>query len=244
MNKLTIQSFPRIHITLIGMNDDDYRMHGGIGFSLSNPTTSVSCVQSNDIKIIDKRENKISEKEEERLCNIIKSIINENNFDDGITCSIEGAVFPHYGFGSGTSVYLSCIEALFLLNKASYDIDKIIRLSKRGGASGIGINTYYNGGFVFDVGVKNEGGAIEPSSLIERNDKKPLIIHKGELPDWKVGICIPKFIKNKSQQEEIDFFKQICPIDKSSVVDTINLTLSGSSCGNQNVLSPAFIVVS
>ena len=37
MKSITITTHPRIHITLIGMNNNGYRRHGGIGFSISDP---------------------------------------------------------------------------------------------------------------------------------------------------------------------------------------------------------------
>jgi beta-ribofuranosylaminobenzene 5'-phosphate synthase len=45
----------------------------------------------------------------------------------------------------------------------------------------------------------------------------PLVIHKGRLPDWKIGICVPVYISSKSEQEEVDFFDTQCPIDRDSV---------------------------
>ena len=99
--------------------------------------------------------------------------------------------------------------------------------SKRGGTSGIGINTYFDGGFILDVGIKKENDTFMPDSIAERKGKIPLIIKNINLPDWKVGICIPKFIKNKTEDEEKEFFKQSCPIEKKYILDILYESLYG-----------------
>lgn len=213
-----ITSFPRIHITLIGMNQDGYRINGSVGFSISGPKIDVYFEESESIEIIDEREVKFTEQEKTRLQHVLTESINKFSLKKGIKYTICSNVMPHYGLGSNTAIYMSCIEALFLINEIDYIHNDIIRASKRGGTSGVGINTYFEGGFIFDVGIKSskESNFI-PSSIADRNGKTPLVIHKCKLPDWKIGICIPTFIRNKSEQEEVNFFKQHCPIDKNSI---------------------------
>jgi len=221
-NKIVgITSFPRIHITLIGMNNDGYRINGGVGFSISKPKIDVHIEESRNIEIIDERELGFTEQEKTRLQDILSESLNRLGLKKRIKCIISGKVLPHYGLGSNTAIYLSCLEALFILNEIKYSNDDIVISSKRGGTSGVGINTYFEGGFIFDVGIKNDKQLFNPSSIADRNGKTPLVIHKCKLPDWKVGICIPKYIQNKSEQEEIEFFKTHCPIDKNLIEDIL-----------------------
>ena len=248
MNKtLTIESFPRIHITLIGMNNDGYRINGGIGFSIDSPVTKIYFELSKENIIIDKRENGFNNDEMKKLLDILNTTKVKNNMKYGISCIIESKILPHYGLGSGTSIYLSCIEALFLLNNISYDNKKIIYYSKRGGTSGIGINTYFNGGFVFDIGIKNQGDLLIPSSIADREGKTPLCIYNGTLPDWKIGICIPFFIENKSETEEKLFFQQNCPIEKSHILDILYESIYGITSSileeDYNIFSEAIIKI-
>lgn len=212
--KLQIKSFSRIHITLIGMNDDGYRINGGVGFSISTPSLNCTFQESANFEIFDDRILKFSELEKSRLVFILSEVKNNYNILKSISCNIIGDVLPHYGLGSNTIIYLSCIEALLIVNDISYDYNLIVALSKRGGTSGIGINTYFDGGFVFDLGIKNNLQHLCPSSIADRKGSLPLLIKKCESPKWPIGVCIPKYISNKSEQEEIDFFKSNCPIDK------------------------------
>jgi beta-ribofuranosylaminobenzene 5'-phosphate synthase len=210
------------------MNKNGYRINGGIGFSINAPTMNLKFALSEEIIINDKREKKFTEEELDRLQVTLKNIKEHNNkFFTGVSCTIESEILPRFGLGSNTSIYLSCIEALFLLNNVTYSKEEIIALSKRGGTSGIGINTYFDGGFIFDVGIKDENDALEPSSIADRKGKKPLVIYRGKLPDWKVGICIPRHLREKSEQEEIDFFKKYCPIEKTYVGDILYESIYG-----------------
>jgi beta-ribofuranosylaminobenzene 5'-phosphate synthase len=220
--KVMITSFSRVHLTLIGMNNDGYRINGGIGFSISTPIIHSYFEEFEGAEIIDEREMKFTDQEKFRLKHTLNESINRFNLKKGIKCTIRGDILPHCGLGSNTAIYMSCIEGLFLLNGRSYKHNDIVALSKRGGTSGIGINTYFHGGFVFDVGIKNKNEQLfNPSSVANRNGEKPLVIHKCKLPDWEIGICIPKYISSKSEQEEVDFFKNNCPIDKILVKNVL-----------------------
>jgi beta-ribofuranosylaminobenzene 5'-phosphate synthase len=210
------------------MNNDGYRINGGIGFSISTPIIHSYFEKLESIEIIDEREVKFTDQEKLRLKYTLTESINKFNLKNGIRCTIRGDILPHCGLGSNTAIYMSCIEGLFLLNGKTYKHNDIVALSKRGGTSGIGINTYFHGGFVFDVGIKNKEKPIfSPSSVADRKGAKPLVIHKCKLPDWELGICIPKYISNKSEQEEIDFFQNHCPLDKTIVATTLYETVYG-----------------
>lgn len=216
-SKKQIISFPRIHITLIGMNNDGYRINGSIGFSICNPKINVYFEESDNFEITDERKIKFTKQEKTKLQQVLIDAANKFELNKRIRYIIKSDALPHYGLGSNTAIYMSCVEALFMLNGIEYSQDDIVRCSKRGGTSGIGINTYFEGGFIFDVGIKNNEQLFNPSSIADRNGEMPLVVHKSKLPDWKIGICIPKYIQNKSEQEEIDFFKAHCPINKTSI---------------------------
>lgn len=218
---LKITSFPRIHISLIGMNDDGYRINGGVGFSISEPAIICCFNKSFDIEIIDERKRKFAVTEIERLKKTIEECRVTYKLKTSIKCTISGDSIPHYGLGSNTAIYLSCIEATLLLNGLCYDNKMLIDLSKRGGTSGIGINTYFSGGFVFDLGIKNQNQLLNPSSIANRSGALPTVLHECKSPKWEIGLCIPKMIENKSEDEEIDFFQNNCPIDKFSVQEIL-----------------------
>lgn len=201
------------------MNNDGYRLNGGIGFSIASPTLDISFEPSNSIDVIDKREYGFNQDELDRLIVHLNKIVMKEEFDTAFHCIIHEDMIPsHVGFGSNSMIYLSCVEALFILNERGYNNQDVISLSGRGGTSGIGINTYFRGGFIFDVGISNheQRGLAPSSSFIDKVGDNPLLMKKVTLPEWQLGICIPP-IGHKSEEEESEFFQKKCPINKDAV---------------------------
>lgn len=210
MNKVIIHTYPRIHISLIGMNNYGYRVNGGAGFAISDPEMSLMFEIANSFSIIDNRKIGLTSGEVERWHRVMSECFKDNCFEYAYSCTINGNIPPHCGLGTCTSIYLASIEAMFLLNGKSYEEDTIIQYSQRGRTSGIGINTYFKGGFVFDIGVKNNRQVLLPSSVQKSLLPRPLMLYHGDVPDWKIGICMPSSVQTKSEEEEIVFFQNNC----------------------------------
>lgn len=216
---LRIKAFPRIHISLIGMNNDGYRLNGGIGFSIASPTLDMSFEPSYSIDVVDKRDHGFTLYELDRLKRHLNDVVLKEKFDTALRCIIhEGMIQSHVGLGSNSMIYLSCAEALFILNQRGYNNKDVIAFSGRGGTSGIGINTYFKGGFIFDAGISNQGQrSLAPSSVfVGEVAQPPLLLKKLRLPQWDLGICMPP-IASKSEDEEKGFFQENCPINKDTV---------------------------
>lgn len=201
------------------MNNDGYRINGGIGFSIASPNLYISFDSAISNNIIDKREHGFTFEELERLkCHLDRVIMNKR-FAVRVNCVVhESIIQSHVGFGSNTMIYLACVEALFILNGQEYTDDDILSISGRGGTSGIGINTYFRGGFVFDTGIVNQDrrGLAPSSEFVNKIIDKPLLVKELVLPHWDLGVCIP-VIKRKTEDEEKTFFQKCCPIEKKSV---------------------------
>lgn len=121
----------------------------------------------------------------------------------------------HQGLGSGTAIRLACIEGLALLSGRMISRAEIVALSHRGGTSGIGVNTYFDGGFVLDSGVQNQENEFVPSSYAQ-GPKKPLSLVQLSMPDWPMLLCIPNKCRPKTQEEELEFFRRTAPLSASS----------------------------
>ncbi len=224
-NKIIITAFPRIHITLIGMNDTGYRINGGIGFSLNEPNIKANICASNDFSFKDKRNIPFNQEEISRLKVIINDVVENKKFKKNISILINGDIDTHSGFGTGTIIRLLCLEALFIINNSQYTKKIIQKLSKRGGTSGIGIRTYFNGGFVFDIG--HERDRLIPSSIAEDTPRKSLILKHTRMPDWKIGLCLPHFIPSLTPDQEKLFFKETVPITQKEVNDVLYHSVYG-----------------
>ncbi|TJY34835.1 beta-ribofuranosylaminobenzene 5'-phosphate synthase family protein [Pontimicrobium aquaticum] len=221
MKEIFIKIFPRLHLTLISMTPNGYRINGGLGFSVESPNLELTIKPSKDFQINDYRNIPFNNKESENVKNVINSIIENYKFNLNIAINIKGNCPTHYGFGTGTSIRLAAIEALFKINDYAYDRRLLISLSGRGKTSGIGIRTYFDGGFVMDLGHVKNNDEILPSNLREGIKGSSLLLKNGKTPNWEFGICIPKFINFKTQKEEEEFFKNTIPIKPESVYEIL-----------------------
>ncbi len=217
---ILITAFPRLHLSLIAMNRSGYRINGGIGLSIQDPKIEVKVTENDLFTVKDERSTIFPLPLSERLKMSIDNAVNVKKFKKNIAVELTGSMLSNSGFGSGTIIRLACMEALHIVNQCPFTNDQLIELSGRGGTSGIGIRTYFQGGFVFDIGHK-EIHEILPSSSKESIKKQSLIIDSGQAPDWEIGICIPKDLKPLTEKEEIDFFTKSIPISDVQV----NMTL-------------------
>lgn len=215
--ELRITAFPRLHLTLIGMNEKGYRVNGGIGFAIKDPQLILIIKPSDSLQLIDNRHTQLSQNQYGKLAQIIEEVRTQYRFKYSISVKISGGMRTHYGFGSETSIRLSCLEALFILNEHQYESELLVSLSGRGGTSGIGLHTYFEGGMVLDIGRKYAGGSFKPSNYTENRKKVALLLQRVPMPEWNIGVCIPLEISPKSDLEEKGFFKKTCPIADTNV---------------------------
>jgi beta-ribofuranosylaminobenzene 5'-phosphate synthase len=211
---LLIKIPSRIHITLIAMHNCDIRKNGGIGFSIDDEDSFIKAKTS-------KKENSISnnthipDRKKSEILNILNNIRDMYSFEHCVEIELSKSTRFHIGLGTGTAITLACIESLFLVNKREYNQEEIVCLSRRGGTSGIGVNTYFSGGFVFDAGTKIDNKNHRPSSGVSGSFSLPTLICSRDMPDWKVCILHPANISGIEGVRESDFFEKTCPIEKN-----------------------------
>lgn len=228
MSNFCIRTFPRIHISLIGMNESNIRRHGGIGFSISSPALMINAYEAKDFQIVDNRKINLEKKEYARLIQSLEQLYNEKRFEKKISITIEGDLIPHLGFGSETSLRLASLEVLTLINNHLIDKDELIKFSGRGGVSGIGINTYFDGGFVFDAGVKEWINEFKPSNLLENRKSLPLLVQRLNVEEWEIGLFVDSRIPSLSEESESNFFKKSCPISDYDAYEILYHCIYGS----------------
>lgn len=199
---------------MIGLNNEGYRRNGGIGFSIDTPPLKIYSKSSNRLSISDKRQLPFNYREIKRITNLLESTKVNLDLSKTLDVLIEGNAGSHLGFGSGTAIRLAIIESLLLINEHEYNSELLVQLSKRGGTSGIGINAYFTGGFIFDLGRKYQlDNRFLPSSANEKYKlSQPLVLAAVPMPDWQIGLCIPKGLASLSEEEEKTFFERVCPI--------------------------------
>lgn len=212
---MEIEIFPRIHLSLIAMHSSGYRKNGGIGFATNGFSARLKFTPSKQPLINDFRKYPLGKNESLRLITKLKKVQNSLKLKYNIIINITGTLRAHVGMGSGTSITLACIEGLLRINSRLFSEQELVKLSGRGGTSGVGINTYFHGGLSFDIGHKSNSHQHLPSSKSIKNGLS-LNVARLDMPDWPLSIIIPSNIAPKTQQEEISFFRTACPINEAS----------------------------
>jgi beta-ribofuranosylaminobenzene 5'-phosphate synthase len=193
------------------MHSAPLRKNGGVGFAVASPEAILSFEASEDFVVVDRRARPLHDMEIGRLIETLRSAKTELALEAAVIVEIDGALATHVGMGSGSAIRLACIEALLAINRTERPREQIARLSGRGGTSGIGINTYFDGGLIFDLGVRDDGDGYAPSASTHPKTL-PLTLHPISLPEWAVLLAVPRRIPAKSQQEELEFFRRTLPL--------------------------------
>ncbi|WP_159880394.1 beta-ribofuranosylaminobenzene 5'-phosphate synthase family protein [Aquitalea denitrificans] len=227
---LKILAPARVHLSLIDMSESGYRKNGSIGFAISRKNILLIAKKSIDTKL-DKIAVKINEQNTlEQLKLIIRNTIQKFNLKYSIEIEHIEIPYQHMGFGSGTSLRLSVLEALFILNDYFPSKIELMQASGRGGASGIGINTYFNGGFVFDLGVKkNNEIKFQSSDEIIYPEELPIVLKRINMPMWNMAILVPNDVSPITLENERLFFSKNTPQSQDDVNEITYHALFGTT---------------
>lgn len=212
MLKVEIKISPRVHIGLISMHEAAPRRNGGLGFAVEGPVASIKVTGGQRFEVLDRRSTPMNGQEVARLSDQLASIKEDLGLSYGATFEIAGDFLTHFGMGSGTAIRLGCIEGLLEVNRRAVGRQELIRLSGRGGTSGVGISTYFDGGFTVDLGVKGGGSDHFVPSSAAGADALPLQLHRQSFPKWPMGLCLPRKCRPKTQEEEVEFFRRVTPL--------------------------------
>ena len=215
-------------MSLFEMNGGLRRINGGIGFSIASPQNEISINSSEDRPHLENCKNlDISRDKVEYIKTVIANVC-DNYPLRSCVIKLEKSLPSHHGFGSFTSLGMAVAEGLLSFNNIKYVEGDVIKLAKRGGTSGVGINTYFDGSLVVDLGHnirKKPKSAFAPSSFAsDRNPALKLISTR--FPEWPILLVMPK-TKVLSEYEEHKFFKANLPISEEKAAECIRIAFFG-----------------
>ena len=224
MRDVAISVFPRLHVGLLSMHAGAPRMNGGIGFAVDGPAATIEAKSASSIEVEDARRFPMGAHELEQLRNVLLAFFERLELEQGAAFRIHGAMQTHVGMGSATAIRLATLQALALINSRAVTRGDLVAASGRGGTSGIGVNSYFDGGLVCDLGRASDGSHFSPSSQI-RLAAPALALPWVKMPDWPVLLCIPRSIRSKTQEEEIAFFDRTAPLPASASFEASYIAL-------------------
>lgn len=221
---MLVQCYPRIHIGLMDMGDATARRYGGAGFTLSGLPIEILATQSKSIKL--HGQNKLDEKGQgdlhsclQRLIKLVPSI--------KVHLTIKRLPPQHIGLGTKTALLLGTLTAASLAAGVRLSRIQLQELSGRGGASGVGINSFFTGGFLTDAGHDSlQLNKFAPSSF-SKPTKIPPVICRIRIPNrWVFYLLLPRGYMVSGGSER-DFFERNAPIPKIEVMQSLALLYHG-----------------
>lgn len=196
--KVIVDSPARLHLGFYGINKDFGYSFGSIGLAINAFRTIVSAQYARN--------------SESSLSNIklgkINQILKEKKINKNYVLKIIKSPPKHIGLGSGTQLSLCSINAINILLNLNLSKDECIRLSSRGKRSGVGIGTFYSGGFIVDGCKKN---LLYSKTLFNLKFPK----------QWHIILINDTSRRGSFGRKESEFFD-----NKKNKIETINKELS------------------
>ena len=182
----------RIHLGFLELDQTLPRFFGSMGLTVSNFCFEVQISKSKNLNVVTEHENlkkktldifyKFKKKYDVNFCNIkIKKIIPS-----------------HIGLGSGTQFSLTIGYLISKINNLNISIDEIALFLNRGNRSGIGVQSFKEGGFTIDIGKKKDANNL-PLKLT--NIKWP--------QNWKIILLFDLKGDNVFGENEISKFREV-----------------------------------
>lgn len=218
----------RVHLTLIDLGRTGYRRNGGVGFGIAAPRSTLAFTPHSVVDLSVLTLCGYAPNEIESLTKRLERLMWQGQLKQGVLLKDVQLPDRHAGFGTGTAVALACLEALFSLNDRSVSSEFLRAHCGRGGASGIGLSSYFTGGFVFDVGRRFSTEPIVGSDATEEVNELPVQVVRVDMADWPMGVLVPPGATAISQEQERAFFAQRLPLQDADVFEITYHALFGA----------------
>lgn len=221
----------RLHISLACMGGNPYRRNGGAGLAISGFDTVIVASKAKSISIVNGSNLAKDRWFPEQRLSRLEELLRATSFTEktqSVKIEIIAAPPQHCGFGSGTALELACLEALFVCGGGPYKPNDLIKYSSRGGTSGVGINTYFSGGFVVDAGQQASSQKFLPSSAVLPSELiRPTLLGRWEFPSWPLLLHLLDIRKTFSGEAETDFFEDNSIATSEQIFFTVFLLTFG-----------------
>jgi beta-ribofuranosylaminobenzene 5'-phosphate synthase len=147
--------------------------------------------------------------------------------------AIDGWIPQHVGLGTKTALLLAMLDAANRALGLALSAPELRALSGRGGTSGVGIHTYFRGGFVLDAGHPQASVSTLAPSSSRVSPSVPLMLTWAPFPErWQVTLMTAAGPRIQGE-DELAFFAAATPVSAEQVLRTYALAHHG--------VAPAFL---
>lgn len=210
---LEITTGGRLHFGLVDLTGATPRRFGGIGAILEGPRMRVraNCAPRTEVMGLE-HDSTLRDRVLSRL-----QAFEDLTGSSPMSITLDSVLPRHHGLGSGTAVVLSCLAAANALNGDPLSKQDLIHLSGRGGASGTGVNGYWQGGWIIDAGQR----AAEALPSGSQSPEAPsLLISRIAPPPWVLDVFLPPG-STFSGAEEVAIFRLAAKGARSETLEAL-----------------------
>lgn len=221
---IKVRSFCRLHVALLDLGNATFRRYGGCGFCVSALPVEIEAEARTTPKLTGVALAEVRNRAElEGALHRLRA-----RFPKANTYLRIAAMPPqHVGLGSKTALILAALKAVDCVHRLGIADRELQLLSGRGGTSGIGINTFFKGGFLTDSGHKSGApAAFAPSSRRTRFELPHEVCRLPIPPNWRFYLALPRGTRT-SGQAEAEFFLKHTPVAKRDVLESLALVYHG-----------------
>lgn len=220
---LTLLAYPRIHITLIDLGHATLRVNGGAGFALGGLPLKISAQTGECDRISMPADfDRAAHDDVQRALARMRDV---HEFPPTLI-SVMTSAPQHVGLGTKTCVMLGTLQAVACLYGMDLSRSEIQRLSGRGGTSGVGISTFFAGGFIADSGHAPSHRPYAPSSAAPPAPLPPACVQMGMPNEWICHLVLPQGFR-RAGPGEAAFFRDNTPIEEEGVLQVLSAVYHG-----------------
>jgi beta-ribofuranosylaminobenzene 5'-phosphate synthase len=225
VTEVRIEAYARVHTALIDLGRATPRAYGGCGFAVRAPVVGVRARPADSLlvthaEMLDDRGRKDVHSAIARLARHVGHPIDAE-------FAIDGWIPQHVGLGTKTALLLALLDGANRALDLSLSKGELQSLSGRGGTSGVGVQTYFHGGFVLDAGHQQTlVPTLAPSSSRHPRNVPPLLTWAPFPERWVMTLLIPPGPRIHGESEYA-FFQAATPVPAEHVLRTLTLVHHG-----------------
>jgi len=188
-NSVTVRVPARLHLGFLDLNGGFGRRFGSIGLPLCGPETVLNLSRASEMRI--------DGPDSERAGRYLATLTRHLGLNGPYRLTVEDAIPPHAGLGSGTQMALAVSAALRTLHGLPLEPQADATLLDRGARSGIGIASFRQGGVIVD------GGKLAA-------DEPPPVVAQLPFPDeWRAILILDHRQSGIHGSAEIEAFRDL-----------------------------------
>jgi beta-ribofuranosylaminobenzene 5'-phosphate synthase len=225
--EVRVRAYPRIHLGLIDLGRATGRKFGGAGVVLETHPTQIVVRHPNHHSDSEEIAGDALDPATRTACRDMLARCHGTGFDQPVHINVEHAPTSHIGLGSKTTLLLSIAAGVRQLTGIPLTDTDLQRLSGRGGASGVGIHGFFQGGLIVDVGHADDGGPYAPSGAGSPRSSPTLLARHPVAAELSFYLIIFPGLKGAAGADELAFFNRHTPIPQREVLKSLAHLLFG-----------------